>query len=397
MMPMNALRFLPWGLMFLPMLAGAELRLARPFADHMVLPRGGEIPVWGEAAPGATVTLLFGGQTATTEADGAGKWKVNLAKMEAESNGRELVVTAGDERVILRDVLVGEVWLCSGQSNMDFPLERAIGGQDEAKTAGDFPAIRLLDLGGVHTAARVYGAAERARLSPEAYFHGGWQRASEASALGFSAVAWWAGRVMHERGNIPIGLIDNSVGGSGAEAWLPRATLESWTGYADLLGERWLESARVSAWARGRAKLNLGGNGGDHPFQPGFLYEAGVAWWRGFPLTGVLWYQGETNAEIADELWNERLLRDLVAGWRAGLERADLPFFMVQLPRIGGSDPLRRHWPRFREVQARVAAGLPDVTLIQTTDLGWDSPDVHPPDKRPVGERLGEAAARRFP
>jgi sialate O-acetylesterase len=393
---MNVFRFLPWGLVFLPMLAGAELRLARPFGDHMVLPGGDQTPVWGEAAPGETVTVRFGGQTARAEADGAGKWKVFLAKLEAESVGRELVVSAGDERVILRDVLVGEVWLCSGQSNMDFPLERAIGGRDEAKAADDFPAIRLLDLGGVHTAARAYGAAERARLSPEAYFHGGWQRATEVSALGFSAVGWWAGRVMYERGNIPIGLIDNSVGGSGAEAWLPREILESWQGYADLLDERWLESARVSAWARGRAKLNLGGHGGDHPFRPGFLYEAGVAWWRGFPLTGVLWYQGETNAEIDDEVWNERLLRDLVGGWRAGLERVDLPFFMVQLPRIGGSDPLRRHWPRFREVQARVAADLPHVTLIQTTDLGWDSPDVHPPDKRPVGERLGEAASVRF-
>ncbi len=105
--------------------------------------------------------------------------------------------------------------------------------------------------------------------------------------------------------------------------------------------------------------------------------------------------QGETNAEILDDGWNERLITDLVRGWRETLGQPELPFCMVQLPRIGGDDPLRRGWPRFRAVQARAAAALDGVQLIETVDLGWDSPDVHPPDKRPVGERLGRAAARR--
>jgi sialate O-acetylesterase len=191
-----------------------------------------------------------------------------------------------------------------------------------------------------------------------------------------------------------VGLIDNSVGGSGAEAWLPPEVLAARREYAELLGPAWGASERISGWARGRARLNLGGRPLDHPFRPGFLFDSGVRWWRDFPLTGVLWYQGETNAEILDDAWNERLIIDLVAGWRERLTQPELPFVMVQLPRIGGDDPLRRGWPQFRAVQARAAAKLPKVSLIETLDLGWDSPDVHPPDKRPVGERLGAAAAK---
>jgi sialate O-acetylesterase len=128
-----------------------------------------------------------------------------------------------------------------------------------------------------------------------------------------------------------------------------------------------------------------------HPFRPGFLFESGVLAWSGFPFKGVLWYQGETNAEIPDAPWNERMIVDLVSGWRASLGQKDLPFFMVQLPRIGGNDPLRAYWPQFREVQARAAKRLPGVHLIVTRDLGWDSPDVHPPDKKPVADRLAAA------
>jgi sialate O-acetylesterase len=254
------------------------------------------------------------------------------------------------------------------------------------------PMIRLLDLAGIHTAAKAYGEAERRRLNPDGFFSGSWRQASEESARGFSAVAWWAGKTIHLAEGVPVGLVDNSVGGSGAEAWLPRETLAGRGEYAELLGSSWIESGRIGAWARGRAKLNLGGQSGDHAFRPGFLFDAGVRWWRDFPFTGVFWYQGETNAEILDDSWNGQLIRDLVGGWREVLGQPELPFLMVQLPRIGGDNPLRRGWPQFRAMQARVAAEFDHVALIGTIDLGWDSPDVHPPDKRPVGERLGKAA-----
>jgi sialate O-acetylesterase len=369
----------------------AELSAARPFADHMVLAMDRSVPIRGTAMPGADVKVSFGAHSTSGRADAKGHWRIVLPPQKVFSEARDLEIRSGSERVILRDVLVGEVWLCSGQSNMDFPLAKAVSGKQEAAQAKSFPSIRLMNLTGTHTNPQRYHETELQRLNPEAFFTGTWQTASEKSALEFSAVAWCAGKTIHQSKGIPVGLIDNSVGGSGAEAWLPREVLEARKEYADLLRETWIDSERIGNWARGRAKLNLGGQTGNHPFRPGFLFDSGVRWWAEFPLTGVMWYQGETNAEILDDAWNERLINDLVQGWRKVLAQPDLPFFMVQLPRIGGNDPLRRGWPQFRAVQANAAKKLKNVSLIETIGLGWDSPDVHPPDKRPVGERLGRA------
>jgi sialate O-acetylesterase len=367
--------------------------LARPFGSAMVLPMDCDVPVWGTAVAGAEVRVGFAGQEVTAKADASGEWKVVLKPMPASAEGKTLTVRAGkNENLIIDDVLVGRVFLCSGQSNMDFPLARAIGGKAEAAAAGKWAEIRLLNLSGAPTGDQVYSEEILKRLNPRDHFAGVWRRASPQSAAEFSAVAWWAGKAIHQAKRVPVGLVENAVGGSGAEAWLPRESLEARREHAELLGCGWLQSERIGAWARGRAARNLGKHrSANHPFRPGFLFESGIRWWRDFPFDGVLWYQGETNAEIADDRWNERLIEDLVAGWRAAFERNDLPFFMVQLPRIGGNDPLRAHWPAFREVQARVAKRLPGVHLIVTSDLGWDSPDVHPPDKLPVAQRMAAA------
>lgn len=369
----------------------AALELAPPFGDAMVWPADRELTVRGTADPGQRVTLAFAGREASVVADREGAWGVKWTALPASDEPRVMQIRAGKGSIDLADILVGEVWLCAGQSNMDFPLSRAVGGREEMGRAAGHPAIRLMNRSGVHTSGRGYSSAEKARMEPGRFFEGTWQVASADSAASFSAVGWWAGKEIHRAKGVPVGLIDVSVGGSGTEAWLPREVLEAREDYAELLGEGWVDSEKMSPWARGRAKLNLGGAGGSHPFRPGFLFEAGVREWRGFPLSGVFWYQGETNAEIHDDAWNERLITDLVLGWRKVLAQPALPFFMVQLPRIGGNDPLRRWWPEYREVQARAAERLDRVGLVVTRDLGWDSPDVHPPDKRPVGERLGKA------
>lgn len=370
----------------------AGLELGRPFGDRMVLPMGRPVLVWGTGDPGQEVSVAFSGQEVRTKVDGAGRWELRLPALAASAEGRELTASAGDERVTLDEVLVGRVFLCSGQSNMDFPLGRATGGIEEVRTAGEFPAIRLFNLTAAPTDGRVYDAATLARLNPRDHFTGRWEKSSEKAAASFSAVAWWAGKAVHLNDGVPVGLVDNSVGGSGTEAWLPREVLLSRREYVELLDQRWLESPRMSAWARERAKRNLGDHAdASHPFKPGFLFESGVRAWTGFPFEGVLWYQGETNAEIPDDDWNRRLISDLVGGWRKVLRQEKLPFFMIQLPRIGGSDPLRRHWPAYRKVQADAARSLSGVHLVATEDLGWDSPAVHPPDKRPVGMRLAEA------
>jgi sialate O-acetylesterase len=376
-------------------LAASAAEFARPFADSMILPHGRPIPVWGSGQPGEVVTVAFADQSQIARCGPDGRWQLTLTAEKPSASGRELVVSSIHGRVALKDVLIGEVWLASGQSNMDFPLGRAVGGKAAAAEAGNFPAIRLLNLTGAPTDTRVYSPEILARLTPHDHFTGNWAIASEASAGEISAIAWWTAKAIHLAKGIPIGVVENAVGGSGAEAWLSPEILKSRADYRPLLDDGWLESPQVSAWARGRAKLNLGNQPtANHPFRPGFLFESGVQEWSRFPFTGVLWYQGETNAELADERWNERMIQDLITSWRAAFKRPDLPFFMVQLPRIGGNDPLRAHWPEFRKVQARIAKRIPGVHLIVTEDLGWDSPDVHPPDKLPVATRLADEVIR---
>ena len=374
------------------------LDFARPFGGCMVLPRATPIPVWGRGMPGGEVKVTFAGQTKSTRCDHDGCWRVVLDAEPASAQGRDLSLTAADGHLVLNDVLVGDVWLCSGQSNMDFPLAKAVGGPAECAAAAAFPHIRVLDLSGAPTTARAYDTATLARLTPQDHFTGTWAVASPAATAGLSAIAWWTAKTLHLQQAIPIGVVENAVGGSGTEAWLPREVLAADPKYKELLDDDWLDCPRLSPWARSRARLNLGTHlHAMHPFRPGFLFESGLRPWAGFPFAGVLWYQGETNAELAADSWNEGLLEHLVRGWRAALNRPHLAFFMVQLPRIGGNDPLRAHWPEYRAVQARVAKRLSDVHLIVTQDLGWDSPDVHPPDKLPVARRLAAAVLQAAP
>ena len=385
-------------LLVLAAFCGAEalaLEIGRPFGSHMVLPMQREVPIWGKANPGAPIELDFRGQSFRTHASKAGDWRLVLPAMEASDKPATLTIKSGERSLKLDDLLIGRVFLCSGQSNMDFALNRAIGGAQEAKRADKFPAIRLCNLTGVPTDARNYDKTTLARLNERDHFTGSWQVASEKSAAAFSAIAWWTGEAIHEQQKVPIGLVENAVGGSTTEAWLPRNLLASRKGYAGLLGQGWLSSKQISPWARGRAQQNLGSHlTANHPFKPGFLFESGVRPWCGFPFDGVLWYQGESNAEIADDAWNRTLITDLVKGWRKELGQAKLPFYLVQLPRIGGNQPIRQHWPEYRKVQAEMARSLPGVHLVITQDLGWDSPDVHPPDKLPVARRVAEAVLK---
>lgn len=358
----------------------------------MVLPMNREVPVWGSAEPLEEVRVSFGLTTWITRANREGRWRIILSPLPPSNLPSELKANSATGEVVLQDVLVGKVWLCSGQSNMDFQLSRAIGGREEAAAAGQQKEIRLFNLTGAPTDGRRYDTATLARLNEHDHFQGSWERATGKSAGSFSAVAWWTGRMLHEHHHVPVGLIENAVGGSSTEAWLPLDLLETDPAYHELLGSSWYSAGKLSLWCRERAKENLGTHlEENHPFKPGFLFESGVRGFARFPFDGVLWYQGETNAEIPDTSWQVKVMSDLVTGWRNSLQQPQLPFYMIQLPRIGGNEPLRQHWPEYRRAQSKVAEKFKGVTVVVTQDLGWDSPDVHPPDKLPVARRLAWA------
>ncbi|MFM2221685.1 MAG: hypothetical protein RLZZ553_1433 [Verrucomicrobiota bacterium] len=363
----------------------------------MVLPHDVIVPVHGRATPGDKVHVRFDTQMHTTTCREDGTWMISLTAMKPNNRPEVMEIRSGIDRILLSDVLVGEVWLCSGQSNMDFPLQRAITGKEEMKRPTN-PRIRFCSLTGLATSPRAFREHDRLRMKPENFFQGTWQIDEPQTRGNHSAIAWWfAERRSHDT-SVPVGIVENAVGGSGTEAWVSAEVLGSRPDYRDLLSDAWLDHPKVSPWARQRARQQIGAlKNATHPFQPGFLYQSGIAWWRDFPFTAVIWYQGETNAEIPDIAWNSRLLEDLMTSWRRGLGQPSLPFFVIELPRIGGNDPLRQYWPQYREAQQLAIKKTTHAYRIVSMDLGWDSADVHPPDKKPLALRVAEEIKKQRP
>ncbi|MCA9080184.1 MAG: exo-alpha-sialidase, partial [Planctomycetaceae bacterium] len=382
-----------------------QLRLPPVFGSHMVLQADVELPVWGAATAGTPVTVQLGTETQTAITDADGRWGVRFPPRAATSNPTTLDVRAGDEHVTLRDVVVGEVWICAGQSNMEWPLGQSVDGGSELANLDRHAAsaIRLLDLtDGPRGLPGAYGAKEIGQLTSETYVDGQWQHASVDAARDFSAVAWYFGRRLEEQLDVPIGLICPAVGGSPAEAWIPREALAQDQELNGLIAGDWLDSQLMGEFCplRGVQNLLSGIQHGDpiptdelgpnHPFKPGFLWSAGIEPLTPYAIRGVIWYQGESNAETPERVrQHERLFPMLIGEWRRHWQQGDFPFLFVQLPAMQRSD-----WPHFRDGQRRILGQLPNLGMAITIDTGHPT-DVHPRLKRPVGERLADWALAR--
>lgn len=371
------------------------LWLPEVYSDHMVLQRDVPLTIRGRADAGWEIVVrLKGGKhkldiSQKTRSDNRGTWQVTLPQLPADE-GLELTVIATSllksgeaQKRVYQDIAIGEVWLCSGQSNMAWRLEQSLGAVEAREDAG----LRLFDMKeNWLTDNVVWDSTAIDSVKHLQYFRPAtWKRSTLDNAKAFSAVAYWFGKMLRDSLNVPVGLICNAVGGSTTESWIDRNTLE--TQFPKIL-EKWLHNDFVQDWARGRAKKNLGLEGKDvaddfnhrHPYEPCYLFEAGILPLEKFPVKGVLWYQGESNAHNVEA--HEQLFRLLVQSWRQYWDNAAMPFHFVQLSSLN-----RPSWPAFRNSQRRLAAELPHTGAVVTSDLG-DPSDVHYRDKRPVGERL---------
>jgi len=374
--------------------APAEISLAPVFGDHAVLQCDKPVPVWGRAAAGESLTVTFRGQSVHTIAGADGRWMVLLAALPASAEPAELVV-AGQETVVIRDVLVGEVWLASGQSNMEWPVNLA---RDAAKemSAANFPLIRQLRVERV--AAPV--PADAAKTS-------GWTPASPETVGGFSAIGYFFARDLHRRLGVPVGIINASWGGTALEPWLSDTTRAS-TSLAATLDARWKQAqsewppervarypADMEAWqqAEAHAKATHTKNllpwpqppaTDDSPARPGGTFNAMIAPLQPTALRGFLWYQGESN--VGRDAEYPELFATLITSWRAGWGQGDLPFYFVQLPNYADGEPRGRKWARLREAQA-TALALPATAMAVAIDAG-EPENLHPTEKREVARRL---------
>jgi len=390
--------------------ASAELTLASVFGDNMVLQRDKPPVIWGQAQAGETISVCFAGQTNATVVDAIGNWKVVLSPPPASAEPRTLTVTAGNTLQAntgsrqLTNVLVGEVWLAAGQSNMEFPLSR------EAHAAQEIPAatnaqIRLLNLAfaGQYFYSKAFGSNEIGRMTPPQFYQGDWKECAPASVRGFSAIAYYFSHEIQRQENIPVGVISCAVGGSPTEAWIRRSALAADPELRAMTDGNWLTNRVFDDWCRQRGHENLdvplaaglavpGDDlGPNHHFKPAFLWDAGPARIAPFALRGVLWYQGESNSLEERRVRQHQILFPLlVRDWRAAWGE-QLPFFFCQLASIQTNTYKSAYWPEFRDQQRQFAETIPGAGMAVTSDHGLPN-DVHPREKREIGRRLALVA-----
>ena len=368
------------------------LTLAPHFTDHMVLQRERTIRMWGNAPAGETVTGTFPWGQLFAKADNSGRWVLEIPPFGASNKPTTITIETGDERIQLEDVLFGDVWICSGQSNMRWMLKQSTDARVSIAQSAN-PNLRLLNLAStIHPGSGKFPLRQlRSTFADNLYATDGWQVAGPETVPEFSAVAYHFGQAVQAETGVPIGLIHNAVGGSPMEAWIPNPAPTP----------NWLDDADLPQWVAGRARLNLAHWTAKpalptphHPFEPGFLFESGIRPFTDSPVRGVIWYQGESNATEdgagsppIDPEKNFATHRQLIESWRSAWQDNDLPFYFVQLP------GLNRDWATFREVQQNIDLLVPNTHMAVTIDVGHPT-NVHPPDKKPVGERLARLALK---
>lgn len=362
------------------------LKIADIFTDNMVLQREKPISIWGTANAGTKVSVDFDHQTAFVSTGSDGKWRISFPARNASSAPERMTIENEGTRKVFGNILIGDVWLASGQSNMFFPLSAATGGKEAAANANPGQNLRLFKYAPyAETDAVAWDSAVLEKANTLDFFHGQW-KLNEPSATGeFSAVAYWFGKKIQQEENIPIGIIELAVGGSPQISWLSRLTLEADPLFEPALND-WRHSDYIMQWCRQRADLNLKNTDFTyqrHPYDPAFNFEAGVAKIINFSVKGVIWYQGESDAENA-ELFG-KLFPVFVRDWRQQWGY-DFPFYYVQLSSIN-----RPSWPYFRDMQRQMLVKVSNSGMVVTSDLG-DPENVHYADKKPVGIRLADMA-----
>ncbi len=373
----------------------ADVRLPSLFTDHMVLQQGKPIPVWGWAEDGEQVTVELLGKKSKTVAK-EGRWMVRLPRQKA--GGPHELRVRGKNSITLQDVLVGEVWVCSGQSNMEWPLSRSENsGQDIAGSANsNFRLFTVPKLKATELTSDVKSS---------------WKISSAETTPGFSAVAYYFGRDLQKALGVPVGLIHTSWGGSPAEVWMSQDVLESNPAYKreildpfdaafknyqnDLANyDKEVAAAKVEGRKPNGNRPNIG-------WRPTELYNGMIHPLLPYAINGAIWYQGESNAGRAHQY--RSLFADMIKNWRAKWGQGDFTFLEVQLApwdrnkkralsEITAS-PVESDWAELREAQWLATKNLPKVGMAVITDVG-DKDDIHPTKKAPVGARLALAARK---
>lgn len=360
------------------------LSLPAVMSDGMVLQRDEYLTLHGRADAGADIALTLDGHTYCTRADAEGFWEVTILPLVANGRKLQLSVTDGHDTLTINDILAGEVWMASGQSNMAFPLCDDTDASRAISASGD-SLLRFFVMEPIAlTSNVVWPDTVRQRVNRLKYFEPqGWKSVAPSNAGSLSAIAYYFARQLRDSLNVPVGIIQNAVGGSGIESWIDVGKLRETM--PELLND-WSRNDYVQPWVRGRAIHNMGGDQPRlrHPYEPSYLFSTAIRPLAHYTLRGVIWYQGESN-EHNTEI-HEALFPVLVKNLREYFGQPDMPFNFVQLSSLS-----RPSWGEFRNMQRILRDRVGNAGMAVSLDCG-DSLDVHPRRKAPVGERLARLA-----
>lgn len=369
--------------------ARAEVSLPKIFSSHMVVQRNMPVHVWGNAAPGEQVSVSFHGSSASVTASNAGRWSVYLPAQPA-GGGPFTLTVKGTNTVTLDDILMGDLWIASGQSNMEMPLagfgSAPIKNSEKEIAAANHPEIRLL---------LVERDSAQYPLEDAKAVHG-WSLCTPETAKPFSAAAYFFARDVQQHQHVPIGLIDTSWGGTPAEAWTSLASLSADASLMPVFGERAQRMDREASERRmdqvaKQAALEGKPAGVPRPWhpdpaswEPAGLYNAMIAPFTPMPIRGAIWYQGEANTSPAAAGLYNRLFSTMIQDWRRQWHQGNFPFLFVQLSAYGVGN--NSSWGLLRDAQRRTLA-LENTGMAVTIDVGEEK-NIHPADKETVGTRL---------
>lgn len=358
------------------------LSLPPIFGNGMVMQRMQPVEFYGKANAGEKVTIRFDKKKSTVTADASGRWR---AEFPARPAGGPYTadIQSHSGHYTIQDIWMGEVWLCSGQSNMELTVRSTLTAKRDIAAADTLTRLHLYNMPSiVPTYATEWDSARLDSVNRLLYIlPGKWERPSSQNVPGFSSIGYNFGRILADSLGCHVGIISNAVGGSTTEGWIDRSTLER-----EIPGclRNWLGNDYVMPWARERAQFNIRQSRYPrqrHPYEPAYLFESGIMPLQSYPIQGVLWYQGESNAHNIE--LHERMFTLLEKSWRKNWNNPELPFYFVQLSGISTRDS----WPRFRDSQRRLAGNLPYTWMAVSSDLG-DSLDVHPRHKYEIAQRL---------
>lgn len=362
------------------------LQMPEVFANNMVLQRNKPIPIFGTANANEEITVSFSKWTKKTKADSDGKWKVVFNPLSA-GGPYQLIVKSKDKEIDFTNILMGDVWLCAGQSNMLFRLNQSYEAKKAIKNSTN-KNISLYQLKAIEeTTDEAWDSAVLDKVNKLEYFKGSWANCNLEKASTFSAIAYFFGQKIQQEENVPIGLIEVAVGGAPIVSFMDRHTMEFDNYLVDEL-YNWRKSDFIMPWVRERAAKNVELSKVPrqrHPYEPCYNFEAGISKFIHTPIKGILWYQGASDEHNVDlYAYN---FKHLISGWR-NLWNENLPFYFVQLSSID-----RPSWPYFRDMQRKISLEIPNTFMAISSDYG-DSLNVHPTHKQPVGERLALLALK---